>query len=336
MADSIYQISSLEHTYGNQPVLQIDRMEIPRGAIIGLVGPNGSGKSTLLKILGLIEKPSKGEIVYNGVPVEPFSRHARFQISLLPQEPFLMKRSVFKNVAYGLKLRGEKEPLTPLVEKALMMVGLSLEVFARRPWYALSGGEAQRVALAARLALSPEVLLMDEPTAAIDAASAQLIKEAAFNAQKEWGTTLVIASHDRPWLNEVCDDVLWLFKGQLMDRENENIVFGSWQDLGNGKRGKRLTDHQILRTPEPPGPDAEALLEVVLGDDPARREGWDALHGTILRLNLERTTGKIHLTLAVGHLVLNLKLSQDTLQEKALYPGKPLSVYYDPDGILWR
>jgi tungstate transport system ATP-binding protein len=223
-----------------------------------------------------------------------------------------------------------------LVEKALMMVGLSLEVFARRPWYALSGGEAQRVALAARLALSPKVLLMDEPTAAIDAASAQLIKEAAFNAQKEWGTTLVIASHDRPWLNEVCDDVLSLFKGRLMDGENENILFGPWQDPGDGKTGKRLADGQVLHTPEPPGPDAVALLEVVLGDDSARREGWVALHGTILRLNLERTTGKIHLSLAVGHLVLNLKLSPDTLQEKALYPGKPLSVYYDPDGILWR
>jgi tungstate transport system ATP-binding protein len=336
MANPIYQINDLEHAYGDKPVLQIESLDIFQGSIIGLVGPNGSGKSTLLKILGLIERPSKGRVSYGGFPVAPFSHHARFQITLLPQEPFLMKRNVFNNVAYGLKLRGEKGSHVVAVKKALMMVGLSFDDFSHRPWYALSGGEAQRVSLAARLALQPKVLLLDEPTAAIDAASAQLIREAVFDARKEWGTTLVIASHDKPWLNEVCDDVLTLFKGRLMDKDHENILFGPWQDIGNGTMGKRLSDGQKIHTSKPPDPEAAAMLEVVLEDDPSRTEAWEALHGRILRLNLEKKSGKTNITLVAGNLSLHLKVFSDKIQEKNLFPGKPITVYYDRSRIIWR
>ncbi|MDX9786078.1 MAG: energy-coupling factor ABC transporter ATP-binding protein [Desulfobacterales bacterium] len=336
MAAPIYQINDLEHVYGNKPVLQIDRLALLRGAIVGLSGPNGSGKSTLLKLLGLIEKPTTGRILYNGFPVEPFSGHARFQITLLPQEPVLMKRSVFKNVAYGLKLRGEKEPFAEAVKKALLRVGLSYNGFAQRPWYALSGGEAQRVAMAARLALKPKVLLLDEPTAAIDAASAQLIKEAAFNARKAWGTTLVIASHDQPWLSEVCDDVLPLFKGRVMDQDYHNIVFGPWTDLGHGNTGKRLSDGQEIRTPQPPHPDAAAVMTVMLSNEFSSAQEPHLLQGVISRLHLERKTGKINVVMVAGNLALNLKVSPEKIREKAIFPGKAVSVYYDRNRISWR
>ena len=84
----IYDIQSLSHAYSGQPVLSIDHLTVKPSAIIGLIGPNGSGKSTLLRLLGLIEKPTQGEIVYNGYPVAPFSEDARFQITLLPRNPF--------------------------------------------------------------------------------------------------------------------------------------------------------------------------------------------------------------------------------------------------------
>jgi tungstate transport system ATP-binding protein len=92
-------------------------------------------------------------------------------------------------------------------------LGLDPDTFARRQWDELSGGEAQRVALAARLVLNPRVLLLDEPTASVDARSSELIRSASLRARNDWGTTLVIASHDREWLYDVCDEVLHLFKG---------------------------------------------------------------------------------------------------------------------------
>ncbi|MBU4054733.1 MAG: energy-coupling factor ABC transporter ATP-binding protein [Proteobacteria bacterium] len=332
----MYKIHSLEHIYAEKTVLQVEQLEIPQGAIVGLSGPNGSGKSTLLKLLGIIEKPSRGEVLYNGFSVGPFSKQARFQITLLPQEPILMKRSVFNNVAYGLKLRGEKKPFASEVKKALLRVGLAFDEFAQRPWYALSGGEAQRVALAARLALEPKVLLLDEPTAAIDGASAQLIKDAAFNARNQWGTSLVIASHDHPWLNEVCDDVLHLFKGRMMDKENENILFGPWQDLGNGNTGKRLPDGQEIHTPKPPHSEAAAMMKVFLEGDTQGAQGLEVLHGLVLRLNLERSTGKTHISILVGNLSFNLKVCPEQIQEKGLFPGKPVTVYYNRNRMVWR
>ena len=151
-----------------------------------------------------------------------------------------MKRSVFNNVAYGLRLRGEGGDVVDRVYEALSLVGLNSEDFARRPWYALSGGETQRVALAARLALKPKVLLLDEPTASVDSASAQLIKEASIRACQDLGTTLIVASHDWQWLYEICDDILHLFRGKISGTGRETIIFSPWQQLEPGKWGKNI------------------------------------------------------------------------------------------------
>ena len=259
----IYEIRSLKHSYAGKTVLTIEHLTVQPAAIVGLIGPNGSGKSTLLRLLGLIEGPTQGKILFNGRLVEPFSDEARYLITMLPQEPFLMKRSVFNNVSYGLKLRGNGKDIVDKANNALSLVGLDYKDFARRPWYALSGGEAQRVALAARLALKPKVLLLDEPTASVDAASAQLIKEASLRARQELGTTLIIASHDWQWLYEICDEILHLFRGRILGRGRQTIIFGPWQKLGTAKWGKILSDNQQLLVPPPPNPEAAAVIEVL-------------------------------------------------------------------------
>jgi len=94
----IFEIQSLQHSYGDKTVLTVEHLTVQPASIIGVIGPNGSGKSSLLRLLGLIEKPTRGEIFFDGRRVEPFSAEARFLITLLPQEPSLMKRSVFNNV----------------------------------------------------------------------------------------------------------------------------------------------------------------------------------------------------------------------------------------------
>jgi tungstate transport system ATP-binding protein len=101
------------------------------------------------------------------------------------------------------------------VRRALEKVGLDPTRFSQRSWRELSGGEAQRVALAARLVLKPKVLLLDEPTANVDRESSELILRAVLDARNQWGTTLIIISHQLTWLRQIADHILALDYGRL-------------------------------------------------------------------------------------------------------------------------
>ncbi|MGE4299704.1 MAG: energy-coupling factor ABC transporter ATP-binding protein [Desulfovibrionaceae bacterium] len=209
-----YELAGVSQWYEGREVLRIDRLEIQERAILGLVGPNGSGKSTLLRILAFLEAPVAGEVRYKGKAASVADAALRREITLLTQEPYLLKRSVSDNVAYGLRVRGRTRS-NGLVADALALVGLDPIRYGQRPWYALSGGEAQRVALAARLVLRPQVLLLDEPTANLDRESTARIREAALAAREQWGATLVLVSHDMTWLESMADSAVRMEDGCL-------------------------------------------------------------------------------------------------------------------------
>lgn len=327
----------MTHSYSGTTVLQIDHLAVQAASIIGLIGPNGSGKSTLLRLLGQIESPAQGQILFNGRPVEPFSDIARFAITMLPQEPFLLKRNVFRNVAYGLKLRGDNKDIYGKVDRALALVGLEGEDFIRRPWYALSGGETQRVALAARLALKPKVLLLDEPNASVDAASAQLIKETVLRVRQEMGTTLIIASHDWQWLYEICDEILHLFKGRIVGNGRETIVFGPWQEVDANKWGKILSDKQRLLVPHPPSQQAAAVIKVhPFDDNQTPKTGEDiVLNGTISRLSLDAKSSQLFATILAGGLPFKVDFSLKHGKDQSIFPGQSIAIVYHPDQVEW-
>ncbi len=210
----LYRLENIIQKYGGRTVLCIDSLVIENKSIIGLVGHNGSGKSTLLRILAFLEASAQGKVFFQGKSCCTRHDWMRRKVTLLPQEPYLLKRSVEANVAYGLRVRGENGR-PDKAREVLDMVGLCPEEFAGRSWHELSGGEAQRVALAARLILKPQVLLLDEPTTSLDAESTRRIKEASLAARTHWDTTLVVASHDMAWLESVCDKILTLESGRL-------------------------------------------------------------------------------------------------------------------------
>lgn len=216
MTTPIISLDKVRQSYSGRTVLSIDGLDIEQGSIIGLAGPNGSGKSTLLRLLAFLESPFSGTMSFLGMPTPNKPGAVHRQVTLLVQEPYLLKRTVHANVAYGLRMR-RKSDITSKVHNGLIQVGLDPQSFTNRQWFELSGGEAQRVALAARLVLKPKVLLMDEPTASLDTKSATLIREAALNAREKNGTSLVIASHDLQWLQEVSDKMILLENGQITD-----------------------------------------------------------------------------------------------------------------------
>lgn len=194
----LYEVRDLERCYGGRVALRLKHFSVERGRVVALTGPNGSGKSTLLRMLAFLEKPDAGSVEFYGTPGVP----PRHEATLLLQEPYLLKRSVFENVVFGLRVRGRRHDLQEQAAAALEAVGFAPGTVMRRQWRELSGGEKQRVALAARLVLHPLALLLDEPTSNLDARSAVAIHHAVLEAVRA-GTTVVVASHDKAWLEEL-------------------------------------------------------------------------------------------------------------------------------------
>jgi tungstate transport system ATP-binding protein len=338
MGETIYQLDRVTQRYAGRTVLNLPELTIEGPAIVGLIGPNGSGKSTLMRLLGFLEAPAGGEVRYRGQPARPFDAAIRFQVTMLPQEPFLMRRSVAANIAYGLKLRGATGDLTSRIKAALEEVGLAPAEFAHRQWNQLSGGEAQRVALAARLALQPRVLLMDEPTARVDEASSQQIQAAALEARRERDTTLVIASHDWEWLYTICDTVLFLFRGQLIGGTKGNLVCGPWESDGRGGHLRRLEGGQIFRVSPPPASEAVAFLSpeaVGLSMEAKPPANHVCLQGFLTRLALEPNHRQITATVMVGSQALSVRLPVSRIKDQQLYPGRSVTLHYPPEAIRW-
>lgn len=215
---SAYELRGIKRFHGERQVLQVDELRIDEGICTGITGPNGSGKSTLLRLLAFLDEPDAGTVFFEGSPVSQ-SAELRRVVSLLPQDPYLLRRTVEENLTYGLKLRAahSKQGMREQAAHALTLVGLEPGKFFKRQWYELSGGEAQRVALAARLALSPRVLLLDEPTAGLDEDGCRHVAETLRNVTRA-GLTCIVVSHDREWLEPLSRVILQVRQGRVSYR----------------------------------------------------------------------------------------------------------------------
>ena len=193
----MYRLQSIRKRYGSNVALDIEELTIAEGRLYTLTGANGAGKSTLLSILAFLTPPTSGEIFYAGKRVDRDHgsvEEQRRKVTLLHQSPYLFGGTVYANVAFGLKARGIRgEEQRRIVDEALDIV--ALRGFRERKARELSGGEAQRVAMARALALKPEVLLLDEPLANIDRETIGLL-ETVIASLPARGTTVVLTTHD--------------------------------------------------------------------------------------------------------------------------------------------
>ena len=197
MSANLYEARNLVQRYNGREALSVQYLAIGQGEAVFLTGPNGCGKSTLLRLLAFLERPAAGELRYAG------GAEGRKEATLLLQDPYLLHMSVFNNVVLGLKIRHQGADLRQTFECCMQAAGFDDPWnFADRGPRELSGGERQRVALASRLALRPRVLLLDEPTANVDAASARAIALAVRNSTAE-GMTVVCATHDPALLRAI-------------------------------------------------------------------------------------------------------------------------------------
>jgi tungstate transport system ATP-binding protein len=190
------QIRDLLIQRGGRNTLEVNSLDIARGETLTVVGPNGAGKSTLLLALAHLLAPARGDILFEGKSIAEWNDlEYRRKISFVFQSPLLMDMTVEQNVALGLKFRGvSKEEIRERVGKWIQALGI--EFIAKRKASQLSGGEAQRVSLARAFVLDPELLLLDEPFAALDPPTHAKLLDDLSQILKQDHRTVVFVTHN--------------------------------------------------------------------------------------------------------------------------------------------
>tara|TARA_Y100000031_G_C8123645_1_gene339419 strand:- start:108 stop:788 length:681 start_codon:yes stop_codon:yes gene_type:complete len=220
----IYKLKDIKTGYGSFS-LKINCCSLERGAIYAVTGPNGCGKSTFLDTLALIRKPQEGEFYFDQEKIDYHNCNGqllkRHKIGYLLQNPYLFKMSVYDNVAYGLKLKNvDSKAIRIKVNKILTQ--FSLDHLGKRNPMSLSGGEAQRIALARTLALDNQVLLLDEPTANVDRNNIRIIEEHILYLNKEKNITIVISTHSQEQAERMSKNIISIIDGRIKNIADES------------------------------------------------------------------------------------------------------------------
>ncbi len=224
--ETLVKVENLIHKYDDKIVLDIEEFELNRGEVLALVGSNGAGKSTFLRILNLLEKPSRGTVKIFGVfPTNNKQKHIlRRRMAMVFQEPLLFKSTVYNNVSYGLKMRKKnKDFIKNKVLETLEKFGISHLI--NRQAGTLSGGEAQRVSLARALVLEPEILLLDEPFAALDQPTREELRDDLYKIIRKENQTTLHVTHDRNEALVISDNVAVINEGEILQRGRTESVF---------------------------------------------------------------------------------------------------------------
>ncbi len=215
--------------FGGRIVLEIPALQFVPGRRYGLIGENGSGKTTLIRMLAGTGKPTSGSI--EGLEGK--------KVGYLPQSPYAFSFSVLQNVALALNGHGDAKEIA---QKALVAVGMESLINARGD--RLSGGEAQRMALARVLVRAYEVLLLDEPTSSTDVRSMDLIETTLKEYVQKTQCTLIFSTHSPAQALRLADEVLYLEKGRLVEQGLANTLFHFPQD----ERTKAFLRHWSLNS----------------------------------------------------------------------------------------
>lgn len=221
-----YEVSlkNVNKKFGNFQASENVSFDVERGKLIGLLGPSGSGKTTILRMIAGLETPDSGDIFINGRRVNEIEPGKR-GIGFLFQSYALFKHmTVFDNIAFGLRVKKAAESeIKSRVEELAELVGL--KNFINRYPMQLSGGQRQRVAFARALAPNPELLLLDEPFAAIDAKVRQELRQWLKSTIHKLGITSIFVTHDQDEAVEVADEIIITNRGRIEQAGNPVEIY---------------------------------------------------------------------------------------------------------------
>ena len=285
-------LKEINYVYSEGTAYQIQALKdvnltIPDGQFIGVIGHTGSGKSTLIQHLNGLVKATSGAIYYNEKNIydEGFNfRELRSHVGLVFQYPEhqLFEATILEDVCFGPKNQGlSKEEAVAKAKEALQSVGIGEELYDQSP-FELSGGQKRRVAIAGVLAMEPEVLILDEPTAGLDPAGRDEILDLVARMHRERGITVILVSHSMEDVAKYVDRIIVMNHGQVAFDGAPREVFHHYKELEQiGLAAPQVTYlmHELKERRLEVNTDAttvaearESLLEVLLGRTPHETE----------------------------------------------------------------
>ncbi len=286
---SIIEVKDLSFTYGigtpfEKKAVDSLNLSINEGEVIGLIGHTGSGKSTFVQMLNGLIRPTGGTVLLDGKDIweKPKQiRKIRFKVGMVFQYPEyqLFDETVYKDISFGPKNKGLSESeIDETVRKAAKFVGLSDELLEQSP-FDLSGGEKRRAAIAGVIAMDPDVLVLDEPTAGLDPKGRKLLLSQIAQYHRERKNTIIIVSHSMEDIAQTTDRIIVMNHGKLEMFDTPKKVFS---------QGEKL-ESMGLRVPEI----TRIMLEL-------KKEGYDVPSGILTVeqafveiVNLLKKEGKI-------------------------------------------
>jgi tungstate transport system ATP-binding protein len=222
------EANNLTKIYERKTIIKDVSLTLKKGDIYSFIGPSGAGKSTFLRIINLLEKPTSGEIIFDGKNFNGISKEEiieiRRRMAFVFQKPVLFNMSVFDNVAWGLNIRKIKwDEVKKRTTEAIKTVGLT-EFEDQNALY-LSGGEAQRVSIARCIVIEPELLLLDEPTANLDPSNVSLVESIIKRMNKEKDMTILMATHNMLQAKRLGTKIGFLLEGELVEEGSATQIF---------------------------------------------------------------------------------------------------------------
>lgn len=239
----ILETKNLSYVYSDGTPFRVTainnvNISIEKGEFVGIIGHTGSGKSTLVQHLNGLLTPSSGEVLLDGKNINESKitrRQARFKVGLCFQYPEyqLFESTVYKDISFGPKNMGlSEDEIDNRVKKAADFVGLKLDMLNKSP-FDLSGGEKRRVAIAGVMAMEPEILILDEPSAGLDPRGRDMIAEMISSYRKTTGSTVIIVSHSMEDVAKSADKVLVMNKSEVEMFGTVNEVFSKVERLAD-------------------------------------------------------------------------------------------------------
>ena len=239
--EPIIQVKNLTHTYGagtpfRRSAVEHMNFDVNEGEFLGIIGHTGSGKSTLIQHLNGLLRPTEGQILLHGRDIwaEPKKiRDVRFRVGLVFQYPEyqLFEETVYKDIAFGPANQGKTgDELNRAVREAARLVGIRDDQLEKSP-FELSGGQKRRVALAGVLAMEPEVLVLDEPTAGLDPAGRENLMANIRDYHRNKGKTIILVSHSMDEIARNADRILVLKSAHVLMQGTPAEVFARGEEL---------------------------------------------------------------------------------------------------------